>query len=128
MELLIGRLLDAIRHIGNTRLRVRLVLHNSFWQDEIEKFLDPFPKELAMEKLRQKYFGDLNAGNLNRSPLRNHFLSLASHTWSFTHIKATCTVEAMLILLSLTVPPSPHLALILSNTSSQSFSISLKSH
>jgi aminoglycoside phosphotransferase (APT) family kinase protein len=33
--------------------------HNSFWRDEIEKFLDPFPKELAMEKLRQKYFGDI---------------------------------------------------------------------
>ena len=33
--------------------------HNSFWRDEIEKFLDPFPKELAMEKLRQKYFGDV---------------------------------------------------------------------
>ena len=33
--------------------------HNSFWRDEIEKFLNPFPKELAMEKLRQKYFGDV---------------------------------------------------------------------
>lgn len=32
---------------------------NFFWRDEIEKFLDPYPKELAMEKLRQKYFGDV---------------------------------------------------------------------
>lgn len=32
--------------------------HNYFWRDEIEKFLDPVPVELAMEKIRQKYFGD----------------------------------------------------------------------
>jgi len=31
---------------------------NSFWRDEIDKFLDPMPKELAMEKIRQQYFGD----------------------------------------------------------------------
>ena len=31
---------------------------NSFWRDEIEKFLDPRPTELAMERLRQRYFGD----------------------------------------------------------------------
>jgi hypothetical protein len=32
---------------------------NPFWRAEIEKFLDPFPKELAMEKIRQRYFGDV---------------------------------------------------------------------
>ncbi|OMP83919.1 hypothetical protein BK809_0001302 [Diplodia seriata] len=31
---------------------------NEFWRDEIDKFLDPMPTELAMEKIRQKYFGD----------------------------------------------------------------------
>jgi Ser/Thr protein kinase RdoA (MazF antagonist) len=31
---------------------------NSFWIEEIDKFLDPFPAEQAMEKIRQKYFGD----------------------------------------------------------------------
>lgn len=31
---------------------------NSFWIKEINKFLDPFPAEQAMEKIRQKYFGD----------------------------------------------------------------------
>lgn len=31
---------------------------NSFWLDEIDKFLDPMPTELAMEKIRQKYLGD----------------------------------------------------------------------
>lgn len=31
---------------------------NSFWIEEIGKFLDPFPAEQAMEKIRQKYFGD----------------------------------------------------------------------
>lgn len=32
---------------------------NSFWKEEIDKFLDPMPTELAMEKIRQKYFGDI---------------------------------------------------------------------
>lgn len=31
---------------------------NSFWRDEIERFLDPWPAELAMEEIRQQYFGD----------------------------------------------------------------------
>jgi serine/threonine protein kinase len=31
---------------------------NSFWRDEIDRFLDPYPTELAMEKIRWKYFGD----------------------------------------------------------------------
>ncbi|KAI9801231.1 MAG: hypothetical protein M1825_003505 [Sarcosagium campestre] len=31
---------------------------NYFWRDEIDKFLEPMPAELAMEKIRQKYFGD----------------------------------------------------------------------
>lgn len=31
---------------------------NSFWRDEIDRFLDPQPAEEAMEKIRQKYFGD----------------------------------------------------------------------
>jgi len=30
----------------------------SFWIEEISKFLDPFPAEQAMEKIRQKDFGD----------------------------------------------------------------------
>ena len=30
---------------------------NMFWRDEVEKFLDAKPKELAMERLREKYFG-----------------------------------------------------------------------
>jgi hypothetical protein len=32
---------------------------NLFWGEEIDKFLDPMPNELAMEKIRQKYFGDV---------------------------------------------------------------------
>ena len=32
---------------------------NSFWINEIDKFLQPMPKELAMEKIRQKHFGDV---------------------------------------------------------------------
>ncbi|KAI9700032.1 MAG: hypothetical protein M1836_002566 [Candelina mexicana] len=31
---------------------------NSFWRDEIDRFLEPQQKELAMENIRQKYFGD----------------------------------------------------------------------
>ncbi|RHZ74236.1 hypothetical protein CDV55_107070 [Aspergillus turcosus] len=30
---------------------------NTFWADEIDKFLQPMPEELAMERIRQKYFG-----------------------------------------------------------------------
>ena len=33
---------------------------NEFWREEIDKFLEPMPKELAMEHLRMKYFGDVN--------------------------------------------------------------------
>ncbi|KAF7714530.1 Aminoglycoside phosphotransferase [Penicillium ucsense] len=32
---------------------------NSFWINEIDKFLQPMPEELAMERVRQKYFGDI---------------------------------------------------------------------
>ena len=32
---------------------------NYFWREEIDKFLDPMRKELEMEKVRQKYFGDV---------------------------------------------------------------------
>lgn len=32
---------------------------NLFWGEEIDKFLEPMPEALGMEKLRQKYFGDL---------------------------------------------------------------------
>ncbi|KAJ5609518.1 hypothetical protein N7528_010085 [Penicillium herquei] len=32
---------------------------NSFWIHEIDKFLLPMPEELAMERTRQKYFGDI---------------------------------------------------------------------
>lgn len=31
---------------------------NYFWANEIDKFLEPMPEALAMEKIRQKYFGD----------------------------------------------------------------------
>ncbi|KAF2137376.1 uncharacterized protein K452DRAFT_235979 [Aplosporella prunicola CBS 121167] len=31
---------------------------NSFWREEIDKFLEPLPKELAMEEIRQRFFGD----------------------------------------------------------------------
>jgi aminoglycoside phosphotransferase (APT) family kinase protein len=31
---------------------------NSFWKDEIDKFLEPMPDALVMEYLRQRYFGD----------------------------------------------------------------------
>lgn len=31
---------------------------NSFWRDEIDNFLEAMPKALAMERLRQWYFGD----------------------------------------------------------------------
>lgn len=31
---------------------------NEFWREEIDNFLEPMPKELAMEKLRLRYFGD----------------------------------------------------------------------
>ncbi|PYI11270.1 kinase-like protein [Aspergillus sclerotiicarbonarius CBS 121057] len=33
--------------------------HNSFWEIEIDKFLQPMPEELGMERIRQKYFGDI---------------------------------------------------------------------
>ncbi|KAL8728435.1 MAG: hypothetical protein Q9166_005397 [cf. Caloplaca sp. 2 TL-2023] len=29
-----------------------------FWQEEVDKFLEPMPNELAMEQLRRKYFDD----------------------------------------------------------------------
>ncbi|RDW90050.1 uncharacterized protein DSM5745_01825 [Aspergillus mulundensis] len=32
---------------------------NSFWANEIDKFLEPMPDELAMERIRQKHFGDI---------------------------------------------------------------------
>lgn len=31
---------------------------NEFWREEVDKFLEPMPKELAMEMLRWKYLGD----------------------------------------------------------------------
>lgn len=31
---------------------------NSFWVEEIDKFLTPMPEELAMERIRQRRFGD----------------------------------------------------------------------
>ncbi len=31
---------------------------NTFWRDEIVKFVEPYPRELEMEQLRMKYFGD----------------------------------------------------------------------
>ncbi|KAH0276725.1 kinase-like protein, partial [Aureobasidium melanogenum] len=32
---------------------------NTFWRTEIEKFLEEMPEALAMEHIRQKYFGDV---------------------------------------------------------------------
>lgn len=32
---------------------------NYFWREEIDKFLEPMPEALEMEKIRQKYFGDV---------------------------------------------------------------------
>lgn len=32
---------------------------NSFWINEIDKFLSPMPEELSMGRTRQKYFGDI---------------------------------------------------------------------
>lgn len=32
---------------------------NIFWAEEVDKFLEPLPYELKMEKIRQKYFGAL---------------------------------------------------------------------
>jgi hypothetical protein len=29
-----------------------------FWEAEVAKFLDSFPREWGMEKLRRRYFGD----------------------------------------------------------------------
>lgn len=31
---------------------------NSFWRQEIDHFLDPYPAELRMEEIRQRFFGD----------------------------------------------------------------------
>lgn len=33
-------------------------LQNSFWQAEVDRFLEPFTDELRMEIIRRKYFGD----------------------------------------------------------------------
>lgn len=32
--------------------------YNLFWKEEIPKFLEPYPKELEMERLRRKFFGE----------------------------------------------------------------------
>lgn len=32
---------------------------NTFWVNEIDKFLEPMPEELRMERVRQIYFGDI---------------------------------------------------------------------
>ena len=32
---------------------------NKFWRKDIDRFLEPKPRELAMEKLHVKYFGDV---------------------------------------------------------------------
>ncbi|KAI8937905.1 hypothetical protein NX059_005589 [Plenodomus lindquistii] len=32
---------------------------NQFWRDEVDKFLQPMPEALEMEKIRLKYFGDV---------------------------------------------------------------------
>ncbi|MCJ1453918.1 hypothetical protein MMC28_004267 [Mycoblastus sanguinarius] len=35
---------------------------NEFWRDEVDKFLEPMPKELVMETIHAKYFGDIPWG------------------------------------------------------------------
>jgi thiamine kinase-like enzyme len=32
---------------------------NQFWREEVDRLLHPMPKELEMEKIRLKYFGDV---------------------------------------------------------------------
>jgi len=32
---------------------------NEIWRGEVDKFIQPYPKELEMEKIRLKYFGDV---------------------------------------------------------------------
>lgn len=32
---------------------------NLFWQNEVDKFLDPLEEELRMEKIRRTYFGEI---------------------------------------------------------------------
>lgn len=32
---------------------------NEFWRNEVDKFLEPMQKELAMDLVRSKYFGDI---------------------------------------------------------------------
>ncbi|KAF2765265.1 kinase-like protein [Teratosphaeria nubilosa] len=32
---------------------------NTFWREEVDKFLEPYPAELHQEELRQRYFGDI---------------------------------------------------------------------
>lgn len=32
---------------------------NLFWKEEVDRFLEPMSKEMAMEEIRQKYFGDV---------------------------------------------------------------------
>ena len=32
---------------------------NEFWRNEVDKFLEPMAKELAMDRVRLKYFGDI---------------------------------------------------------------------
>lgn len=34
-------------------------IRNSFWREEVDKFLEPWPNELKMEELRQAHFGDV---------------------------------------------------------------------
>lgn len=33
--------------------------YNTFWQDEVDKFLEPLPYEREMDSVREKYFGDI---------------------------------------------------------------------
>jgi hypothetical protein len=32
---------------------------NSFWREQTNSFLEPMPEELAMDQVRQRYFGDI---------------------------------------------------------------------
>ncbi|TID19412.1 kinase-like protein [Venturia nashicola] len=34
-------------------------IRNFFWREQIDSFLEPMPEELAMDQVRQRYFGDI---------------------------------------------------------------------
>ncbi|KAJ5921151.1 hypothetical protein N7466_009477 [Penicillium verhagenii] len=60
LVLLIGKLLVGIHPYWEYTTAYQVNPQNSFWVNEIDKFLQQMPEEeLAMERIRQKYFGDV---------------------------------------------------------------------